>query len=222
MNPKTGKPKDIGLDSIEKEVKRLQGRATTLQSKAIVRTDANVERTGSVVDILESSTQNIERKLHGTHQLVREMHLKMHLKMGINAKEPWPQLHPNGCMPPMPERNVDPVGSSLIFGGYREVVGLELRKLKKELVGELARMLREHNSTTLKKWGERERSEENYLNILDNLIAMYKFRAVMRREKLCTACRATISLEPKTRLIWIHLDWVPGGKTPVHRQLHHD
>ena len=85
MIPKTGKPKDIGLEDIKKEIKRLQGRATTLQSKAIVRTDANVEKTGSMVDMLQVSTQNIERimieelrpVMNETYCLVRETRLTM-------------------------------------------------------------------------------------------------------------------------------------------------
>ena len=65
MISKTGKPKAIGLEDIEKEVKRLQGRATTLQSKVIVRTDANVERTGSMVDIQRNGIglRRLERDL---------------------------------------------------------------------------------------------------------------------------------------------------------------
>ena len=85
MNPNTEKPNDIGLDVIQKEVKRLQGRATTLQSKAIVRTDANVEKTGSVVDRIKISTQSIERIMieelrpimNETRNLVRESRWKM-------------------------------------------------------------------------------------------------------------------------------------------------
>lgn len=85
MIPKMGKPKDISLDDIQKEVKKLQSRATTLQSKAIVRTDANVEKTGSAVNLIKYSTQSIERimieelgpVIKETYHLVRETRLKL-------------------------------------------------------------------------------------------------------------------------------------------------
>ena len=120
MNPNTEKPNDIGLDVIQKEVKRLQGRATTLQSKAIARTDANVEKTGSVVDRIKISTQSIERIMieelrpimNETRNLVRESRWKM----DVYAKATRSDIQTDEIGTWEPEMGVDPT-FRIVIGG---------------------------------------------------------------------------------------------------------
>ena len=150
MIPKTGKPKDIGLDDIEKEVKRLQGRATTLQSKAIVRTDANVVKTGSVIEMLNISTQNMERimteelrpVMNETHNLVREIRLNMDDCTGgtisIITKEG--------------STYVNPMWSTAICGERGRYIKWEMERSRKKLMGPMLELTKQMSISTIELW----------------------------------------------------------------------
>ena len=130
MNPKTEKPNNFGLDVIQEEVKRLQDRATTLQSKAIVRTDANVEKTGAVVDIIKLSTQNIQSMLvkelcpvmHETRNLVQERHWRMDLYANATRAD----VGTVGFVSHNPRFHMFPKGTYIVFG--RVISFIILRK----------------------------------------------------------------------------------------------
>ena len=130
MNPKTEKPNVFGLDIIQKEVKRLQDRATKLQSRAIIRTDARVEKTGSEVDIIKLSTQNIQSILikelrpimHETRSLVHETHWKMDLYANATRSN----IGTFGLVRHESEYHVFPMGTYIIFG--RRINFIVLRK----------------------------------------------------------------------------------------------
>ena len=241
MNPKTGKPKDIGLDNIQKEVKRLLGRATTLQSKAIVRTDVNVEKTGCAVTIIKNNTHNIERILaeelrpviNETHHLVRETRLRMgsHAKgnwpMGFYSKATWLTdfyARANGLDAGLVstglwrlKRNVDPMGSLLFFGRPGEFMELILGKLQEKLMGPMANIGRQLYSTCPKQWEKSRDLRDKACALFDQELMRFLFSKAFEATKANTLYRRTVSWDPTTRRILIRLDWYLECKPPIHR-----
>ena len=239
---KTGKPKDLGLDDIQKEVKRLQGRASTLQSKAIVRTDVNVEKTGCAVTIIKNNTHNIERILveelrpviNETHHLVRETRLRM----GSHAKGNWlADFYAKAArvsdfyaradklldvaivstgIPRRPrlKRHVDPMGPLLLFGRPGECRGFKIGNLEEKSLGPMANITRKLASLTPKQWEKTDHAGIKTFFVF--LEEMLKFLRAAGVRKACTPYRGTVAWEPTTRRIMMQLDWYSEGKSPIH------
>ena len=233
MNPKTGKSKDIGLDDIQKEVKRLKSRATTLQSKAIARTDVNVQKTGCAMTIIKNNTHNIEMILveelrpviNETHHLVRETRLRM----GSYAKGNWltdfyarangPYLgiaNVKNIGNPRLERNVNPMGSLLIFGGAGEFMELILGNLQEKLMGPMASIGRQLNSTYPKQWEKLGDPRKKASILFNRELMRFMFSKGGEAKMANTPYRGTISWDPTTRRILIQLDRYLDCKSPVH------
>ena len=241
MNPKTGKPKDFGLDDIQKEVQRLQSRATTLQSKAIVRTDVNVEKTRCAMTIIKNNTHSIERILveelrpviNETHHLVQEIRLGM----GSHTKANWlTDFYPketrvthvytraNGVGVglvsteiPRLKVNVDPMDSLSMFGRHGKSMELEFGNLQEKLMGPLANIRRQLNSTDPKQWEKSVdlRTKASYL--FNQELMSFLFSKAFEATKANTLYRRTVPWDPTTRRILIQLDWYLECKTPIHR-----
>ncbi len=158
LNPKTEKSNDIGLDIIQKEVKRLQGRATTLQSKAIVRTDANVEKTGSVVDKLKISTQSVERMMteelrpvmNETRNLVRETLWRM----DVYAKTTRSDTRTNAMGTPKPGTNANAVCWIVINGRFSRLLRWEIEELGEDVMGPMVKIIMQMITATPELWEE--------------------------------------------------------------------
>lgn len=236
MIPKTGKPKDIGLDDIEKELKRLQGRATTLQSKAIVRTNANVEKTGCAVTIIKNNTQNIERMIvedlrpviNETHRLVREARLGM----GSYAKRDWPtdfyakatrikdtHASPTGLYlgidsPGFPslQRKMAAMGSLFVFGRRGEFVGFDLGKFEEKLMGPIANVIL--NSLTPKQWEQTDHPGTKVSGLFNG--EPWQFLTAAEVEKAAIPYRGTVSWNPRTRRMMMQLNLYSEGESPTH------
>ena len=240
MNAKTGKPKDIGLDNIKKEVKRLQGRATTLQSKAIVRTDVNVEETRCAVTTIIKNTHNIERILvEELRPVINEMHYlvqEIRLSMGSHAKENWlTDFYPkvtwvmdfraraNGLDVGLVStkgrlrRNVDPMGSLLIFGRPGEFMELKLGNLQEKLIGQMANIRRQLNSTYPIQGEKSGDLREKVSYLFGQELMMFLFSKAFGATKANTLYRRTVSWDLTTRRVLMQLDWYLECKTPIHR-----
>ena len=158
MNPKTEKLNDIGLDAIQKEVKRLQGRATTLQSKAIVRTDANVEKTGSVVNKIKISTQSIERMMteelrpvmNETRNLVRETRWRT----DIYAEATRSDTHANAMGILKSGTNVNAVCWIVINGRFPKTVRWDIEGSGEEYLGPMVKAIMQVITVTPELWAE--------------------------------------------------------------------
>ena len=232
MNPKTGKPNDFGLDVIQKEVKRLQDRATTLQSKAIVRTDANVEKTGSMVDIIKYSTQDIQGILtkelrpviDETRSLVQETLWKMDLyakttradietvgsvsqesEFNPYAKTTRADIETVGFISHRLECHEFPVGTYIIFGKYIAFV-----VLRRELSATEIFFARRSSSISPKQW--------EGINC-----HLYKARSRNCNENRYfwgerhadDECLQNLAMDPSTTIMVMLLYWSPQGKAPI-------
>ena len=216
MKPKTKKLNNFGLDVIQKEIKRLQDRATTLQSKAIVRTDANVEKTGAVVDIIKITTQSIERimieeirpAITETRNLVRETRWRT----DVHAKALRSGDQPNGLVTPKPETHVEPRGAYLIFGYYGEFDERIVGKLREELIGPMAKVTRRLNTVSPELWALEDYPLEMALDVFDNE-ALNALRAIKARpvEYTIQSMRSSRTMN----YIMMILEWIPQGKAPM-------
>ena len=150
-------PNDIGLNVIQKEVKRLQARATTLQSQAIVRTDANMEKTGSVVDVINISTQSIERMIIEdlcpaiieTHNLVRETHWKV----GAFALA-QSDIQNSGIANLEPGTYEDPLDSWYTFKKGEKAPDINMGIFREEVIRPMVKLQIQVNSINPEHWGE--------------------------------------------------------------------
>ena len=236
MIPKMGKPKDVGLDDIEKEVKRLQGRATTLQSKAIVRTDANVEKTGCAVTIIKNNTQNIERimieelrpVMIETYHLVREARLGT----GSYARRDWPTdfdaeatrikdthaspswLPVRICCPGPPslQRRIAAVGSLFVFGGREGFSQFSVEELVGMMVGAVANTIL--NSLPPKQWEYTYYHGTKVSGLFSG--GTWQFLIAAEEAKAAIPYRDSFSWKPGTCHAVIRIDLYAYGKSPIH------
>ena len=242
MNLNTGKPKDIGLDVIQKEVKRLQDRATTLQSKAIVRMDANVEKAGSEVEIIKISTQSIERimieelrpAVNETRSLVREIRWKMDVYAkatrsdiqmnGVGTRKPKPYgeilLAPisssNGIRIRKPKPHVDPMGSFHIFGRCGNFTEVDIGEFKEDLIGPMIELTRQMNNISPKQWEKVNRP----LGLAMAFFSKGVFEILQGlRERPASYEYILNSSMSQNKRITMQLDWFPQGKAPMHYDL---
>ena len=216
MNPKTEKPDNFGLDVIQKELKRLQDRATTLQSQAIVRTDANVEKTGAVVDIIKITTQSIEKimieeirpVMNETRNLVRETRWRT----DVHAKALRSCDQPNGIVIPEPETHVEPRAAYLIFGRYGEFNERKIGKLREDLIGPMAKITKRLNSVSPELWAEEDYPLEMAMGVFANG-ALNALHAIKEKPVEYTI-QGTRTSRTRNSILMV-LEWSPQRKAPM-------
>ena len=210
----TEKPNNFGLDVIQKQVKRLQDRATTLQSKAIVRTDANVERTGSEVDIIKLSTQNIQNLLVKelrpvmleTHSLVQETFWKMDLYANATRSD----LGTLGLVRHDPsEPLVLPMGIYFIFGERR----INVFVAREKIAGTGALFSKRLSSISPEQW---EGISCHLSFVFDsNSNREFQKRKTAGERYASAEYLQHFAMDPNTSRLWMHLPWSPQGKASI-------
>ena len=219
MNPKTEKPNDIGLDVIEKEVKRLRGRATTLQSKAIVRTDAKVEKTGHVVDIIKISTQNIERimieelrpVMNETRNLVRETRWKM----DAYAKATRSNIPTIGVGIRKPGTNAGPLFRIAIGGKYERFIiygAGDLEELTDFMIKVIRPVSERYPGLWRRMYSPFALSLDPTLILLSNGVEV--ITQAINERYANSQYRQNFGVDPTTGDIMMNLHWLPMCKTP--------
>lgn len=214
MKPKTEKTNNFGLDVIQKEIKRLQDRATTLQSRAIVRTDANVEKTGAVVDIIRISTQTTERimieELRPVMNETRNLVQEILWKVDVYAKATRSDIGTFGFVRhDSKESYVFPKGIYVFFG--RHISFLVSKEVIHATGIHLSRRL---SSISPEQW----EGINCHLYVATGWSSNEGF--MLGRERHANdKCLQNLAMDPSTTVLIMLLYWSPQGKVPIKHDL---
>ena len=208
--PKMEEPNDIGLNAIQKEVKRLQARATTLQSQAIVRTDANMEKTASVVDVINISTQSIERMtieelcpaIIETHNLVRETHWKVGAFALAQA-----DIQNSEIANLEPGTYEDPLDSWCTLRKGEKAPDINIGILREEVIRPMVKLQLQVNSINPEHWGE---IDYPYKTVRDFLFKQtFKIILAYSDRPAWSTWELDVRLSPQKNKIRMNLFYVP-------------